>query len=71
VRFDTYHRDDQPSAVRATADGQAPVVLAATATGHVVLLSATEIEACAGSVDRFVEAMERAATDLGLTWATT
>ena len=68
VRFDTYHRDDQPSAVRAAADGRAPVVVAVTGTGHVVLLDAAGIEACAGSVDRLVEAVDRAATDHGLTW---
>jgi hypothetical protein len=69
VPFDTYHRDDQPSAVRAAADGHAPVVVAVTGTGHVVLLDAADIQACAGSVDRLAEAVERAATDLGLTWA--
>lgn len=68
VRFDTYHRNDQPDAIRAAADGQAPVVIAEMDTGHVVLLAAAELEACDGSIDRLVEAIERSALSLGLTW---
>ena len=48
--FDTYHRNDQPDPIRAAAGGQAPVVIAETDTGHVVLLAAAELEACAGSI---------------------
>jgi hypothetical protein len=66
--FDTYHRNDQPDPIRAAAGGQAPVVIAETDTGHVVLLAAAELEACAGSIDRLVEAIERSALSLGLTW---
>ena len=68
VPFDTYHRNDQPGPIRAAADGQAPVVIAETDTGHVVLLAAAELEACNGSIDRLVEAIERSALSLGLTW---
>jgi hypothetical protein len=37
VPFDTYHRDDQPASVRAAADGAAPVVVAETDGGTVLL----------------------------------
>src|SRR5215212_682976 len=42
VPFDTFHRNDQPDTVRAAADGAAPLVLAETDSGHVVLLSSGE-----------------------------
>ena len=67
VPFDTYHRNDQPDPIRAAADGHAPVVIAETGTGHVVLLAAAELDACNGSIDRLVEAIERSALSLGLT----
>ena len=68
VPFDTYHRDDQPDPIRAAAGGQAPVVVAETDTGHVLLLASSDLEACNGSIDRLVQAIERAATLVGLTW---
>ncbi len=68
VPFDTYHRNDQPTAVAATANGQAPVVLADTGAGHVLLLGPAELEACDGFTDRLVEAIERSAAALGLGW---
>ena len=68
VPFDTYHRNDQPNHIRVAADGHAPVVIAETDTGHVVLLAATDLEACEGSIDRLVEAIERSALGFGLTW---
>ncbi len=70
VPFDTYHRDDQLASVRAAAAGQAPVVVAETDTGHVVLLATAALEACEGSIDRLVESIEQSAERLGLTWAT-
>lgn len=70
VQFDTYHRNDQPSSVRAAANGSAPVVVAETDTGHVVLLVPSELDTCKGSIDRLVEAIEQSALRLGLTWAT-
>ncbi len=69
VAFDTFHRDDQPDAFRAAAGGRAPVVVAETDTGHVVLLTDEDLRACGGSIDRLVEAIERAATRAGLDWA--
>src|SRR4051812_7043887 len=68
VPFDTYHRNDQPDSIRVAAGGQAPVVIAETDTGHVVLLAAADVDACDGSIDRLVEAIERSAFDLGLAW---
>jgi hypothetical protein len=70
VPFDTFHRNDQPDPVRAAANGRAPVVVAETDTGHAVLLDAATLDACNGSIDRLVEAIERSAERLGLTWAT-
>lgn len=71
VPFDTYHRNDQPQAVRAAAAGQAPVIVAETETGHVVLLTPAEIEACNGSIDQLVEAIEQSSARAGLCWAPT
>jgi hypothetical protein len=66
VPFDTYHRDDQPSAVRDAAQGDAPVVLAETAVGYVVLLGPAQLEACSGSVASFSAALDRAVAGAGL-----
>ena len=69
VPFDTFHRDDQPDDIRAAVDGHAPVVVAETDTRRVVLLSPDDLAACEGSIDRLVEAIERSADRLGLSWA--
>lgn len=70
VPFETFHRNDQPNTIRAAAGGQAPVVVAETNTGHVqLLLAAGDLDACDGSIDRLVEAIEHAVTSAGLTWA--
>ena len=66
VPFDTYHRDDQPDAIRVAAHGQAPAVVAVTDGGNVLLLAPGDLEACNGSIDRLVEAIEQSATRLGL-----
>ena len=66
VPFDTYHRDDQPSAVRDAAQGDAPVVLAETAVGYVVLLGPAQLEACSSSVASFSAALDRAVAGAGL-----
>jgi hypothetical protein len=62
VPFDTFHRDDQPDMVRAAAGGQAPVVVAETDRGHVLLLGPEDLEACDGSIDQLIRAIEHAAT---------
>jgi hypothetical protein len=69
VRFDTFHRDDQPDEVRAAAGGRAPVVVADTDGGIVLLLGPDELDAYDGSVDRLVEGIDAAMERLGLTWA--
>ncbi|MGB8860224.1 MAG: hypothetical protein WCC60_13245 [Ilumatobacteraceae bacterium] len=68
VPFDTHHRNDQPHAVREIAAGAAPVVVAETDGGNVLLLSPADLDACDGSIDRLVDAIERAAERLGLVW---
>jgi hypothetical protein len=67
VPFDTYHRDDQPDAVRAAAGGRAPVVVAETDAGIVLLLDGPALERCAGSVDELEAALMRAIAEHGLT----
>jgi hypothetical protein len=66
VRFDTYHRDDQPEAVRAALAGVAPAVVAETADGVVPLLGPAELEACHGSPEQLVESIEQRVASLGL-----
>ena len=68
VRFDTYHRDDQPDDVRAALAGIAPAVVAETADGVVVLLGPAELAACDASPERLATALESAACAAGLAW---
>jgi hypothetical protein len=68
VPFDTFHRNDQPEAVRVAAGGRAPVVVAETDDGMVVVLDGEALEACDGSVDRLADALTRAVADRNLTW---
>jgi hypothetical protein len=70
VPFDTYHRNDQPDTIRVAAGGQAPVVVAETSTGRLLLLAPDDLDACDGSIDRLVDAIERSAIRLELKWAT-
>ena len=71
VRFDTYHRDDQPDAVRAATGDRAPAVLAETGDGLVPLLGAEALDRCGGSVERLVEAVIDAVDRDGLVWPNT
>ena len=68
VPFDTYHRNDQPDPVRTATGSIAPVVVAQTSSNIIVLLGPTELDACAGSIDQLVAAIEQAVERLGLTW---
>ncbi|MEQ1873852.1 MAG: hypothetical protein ABL953_09005 [Ilumatobacteraceae bacterium] len=68
VPFDTYHRNDQPENARTAANGVAPVVVAETDSGTVVLLSPADLDACGGSIDLLVDAIERAAEGANLAW---
>lgn len=53
-------RDDQPAEVRATTGDVAPVVVAETTAGIVNLLAPADLDACEGSADRLVEALDHA-----------
>lgn len=68
VPFDTWHRNDQPDAIRVATSDVAPVVLAETTTGNVVLLTPSDLEACHGSIDRLLDAIDAAADRLHLAW---
>ena len=70
VAFDTYHLNDQPDEVRAAYNGPAPVVLADTDYGLIVLLGPRELSACGGSVERFVETIDNAVAVRSLSWPT-
>ena len=67
VPFDTYHRDDQPDAVREIA-ADLPAVVAMTGGGVVVMLGPDDLEACEGSPERMASVLEKVAGDLGLSW---
>lgn len=69
VPFDTHHRNDQPDSIRAAAQNEAPIVIAVTGSGSIVLVAPAELDACDGSIDLLLEAIERSAERLGLTWA--
>ncbi len=69
VPFDTFHRNDQPPEVRDAVSGQAPVVVAETDGGLVLLLSPSDLDECDGSIDALMAAVERSAVRLGLGWA--
>lgn len=69
VAFTTYHRNDQPDAVRVAARDSLPVVVGELDTGEVVvLLGAAELEQCSGSPERLLEAIDAAVVGAGLTW---
>ena len=66
--FETYHRNDQPDLVRDAAGGRAPVVVAVTDAGrHVVLLTPEALDACDGSIELLINAIERELDRHGLT----
>ena len=68
VPFDTYHRDDQPDTIRDALDGVAPAVVAETAGGVVILVGSDGLDACGGSTERLVTAIEDAVNMAGLEW---
>jgi hypothetical protein len=68
VPFDTFHRNDQPDTIRAASGALAPVVVAETDAGHVLILTPGDLDACKGSIDRLVEAIEFGAARVGLSW---
>ena len=68
VPFETFHRDDQSSAVREASNGLAPVVVAETDAGYMLLLNPGDVDACGGVIEALVEAIERAAARVDLGW---
>ena len=68
VPFVVYHRDDQPSAVRAATDGVTPVIVAETSQGIVPLLFPADLEACDGAPDRLINAIHGAVSAHHLAW---
>jgi hypothetical protein len=70
VAFDTFHRDDQPDPIRVATADTAPVVVAETAAGVVMLLGPSELDACAGSPERLVASIDAAVQRSGLSWPT-
>ncbi len=71
VPFDTFHRNDQPDAIRTAAGGKAAVVVAETDAGAILLLSSDELASCAGSIEQLVESIETAAARHSLNWRST
>ncbi len=69
VPFATFHLDDQPPAVRTALGGEAPAVVADTGDGYVPLLDGAALDACDGSPEALVAAIESAVDQLGLRWA--
>jgi hypothetical protein len=68
VPFVTYHRDDQPPAVRAAA-AHPPVVLAERDDGGLVeVVTAAALQACRGEPDQLVERIEEGIRRAGLSW---
>ena len=63
--FSTFHRNDQPEAVRAAANDVTPVVVAFVNDKYQVLLGPQQIDACEGSPERLMAAITEAlvATD--------
>lgn len=68
VPFDTYHRDDQPDDVRRASGDTAPVVIAETSAGFVVLLDDERISSIAGDPSRLVDLIGEAVDAAGLDW---
>ena len=69
VPFDTYHRNDQPPAVRELLGDRIPAVVADTDHGLMLLLGPDELAACVASPDRLVDALTDAAETHPLSWS--
>jgi hypothetical protein len=68
VPFETFHRDDQPSEVRAAHGDRAPAVLAETDAGLIALLGPDELATCSASVDEFSDTVTMAVARAQLQW---
>lgn len=63
VEFVTFHRNDQPDAVRASTAGRLPAVVAETDGGVVALLDRDALEECHGDPGVLVELLRQAIDD--------
>ena len=60
VEFETFHRNDQPEDVRTCIDGKYPAVVMRGDDGKVsIFMSASEIDACDKSPERFAAEISR------------
>ena len=69
VPFTTFHRDDQPAAVRDLLGAHLPAVVAVIGAGHVLLVGPETLDVCHGSPGALVDALTMAAASAGLTWS--
>jgi len=69
VPFTTYHRDDQPDAVRALLGPRLPAVVAETDAGLHLLLGPAELAACGATPQRLVDALTASALRQRLDWS--
>ena len=67
VPFETFHRDDQPDAVRAAIGDDTPAVVVETAGGIVPLIGPVELEECHGSIDALMARILQQLDAVGLT----
>jgi hypothetical protein len=66
VPFTTVHLDERTPEVEQATEGRTPCVVAVTDDGPLVLLDPADLERCAGSPARLVEAVEQAIDRAGL-----
>ena len=60
VAFTTYHRDDAPQDVLTATNGNYPIVLGRTTSSLEVVLNNAQIEACNGSPESLIAALQTA-----------
>jgi hypothetical protein len=65
--FETFHRDDQPSEVRAAVTPPAVVAMVDDG-GLVVLANGEDLDRCAGSPEQLVAHLQAAVAERGLAW---
>jgi hypothetical protein len=65
VEFVTFHRDDQPDAIRAVTTGRLPAVVAETDDGVVLLVDGDGLDACAGDPASLITLLQTAIEDQG------
>ncbi len=69
VPVEVFHRDDQPEAARVAGGSSPPVVLVETSDDRLsLLLSRSDLQACAGSPERLVDAIVEQVSRRCLSW---